>query len=374
MEHSHRTWVEIDQNALRQNAERIQDVLGPETQLLSMVKANAYGHGIKETVPALREVTDWFGVDSLEEAKVVRKYSKRLPVLIVNPAHPNDADEIVAREFHQLAGSDEQLRALEDAAVKQGKPANVHLKVDTGMSRQGFLPRDAAERVLPELLANERFAVAGLATHFANADDPTDFTTQEQTDRLHTLLPFYTKDGLVHAANSSAALLHENARFDLARVGIILYGIWPSDAIERAASEHLELTPTMRLQSRIMQVKTVPEGSGIGYGQTYKTYRPTRVALLPIGYADGYDRRFSNNAEVLLSGQRAPVLGNVSMDLTTVDVTDIPEAAVGDVATLLGPDGEDMISAEELAARIGTIGYEVVTRLNWSLPRVLCHE
>ena len=273
--HAHRTWIEIDTDALTQNAEGIRSLLEPRTQLMAIVKANAYGHGIDIAVPALAAVADWFGVDSPEEALAVRGLTGK-PVLIVNPMHPDDAPDVVSGGFHQMVSTSEQLEALARAAQQQGTRAHVHIKIDTGMSRQGFLPDAAVATVLPMLAARESLHLAGVATHFATADDPDNPAMADQLARFAKFLADANVSGaLVHAANSAAAMLDPETHFDLVRAGIALYGISPAPGVGGG----YDPVPVLAMKSRVMQVKTVPAGEGVGYGLTSRADHKRRIAL-----------------------------------------------------------------------------------------------
>ena len=364
----YRAWIEIDTGALRQNALALKSLLPDKTAIMAMVKANAYGHGIKATVPAIERFIDWFGVDSPQEAEEVRRLTEK-PILITGGVLPNQVEHIVREGFHQMVSDPWALSALSRAAARTDQIAHVHLKVDTGMSRQGATQDDLLSFLLTARhLYNVH--IAGIATHFANADEPNDKTTEEQIAWLNNVRKFTDELGirqyLTHSANSAATITRPDSRFDLVRTGIALYGIWPSKAVQRAAPLGWTITPALSFKTRVVQLKTVLKGSGVGYGHTETLQRDTRIAVLPVGYADGYDRKLSRIGEVALNGSRARVLGNVSMNITTIDVTDIPDAHVGSVVELIGRN----VSAAEVATKVETIPYEIVARLRESLPRV----
>jgi len=373
-------WIEIDQRALRANAESLRSLLDPATQLLGVVKSNAYGHGLAVVVPLLDSLVDFFGVDDFEEAVAVRALSAK-PVLILNPLAADAAEATVCRGFHQMVSSLEDIDTLAVAAEAVGTPAHVHLKVDTGMSRQGFPVGDFLVH-LHEIVSREHIAIAGIATHFANADVPGDSSVAMQHEQFRRVLDQVHAMGLRgirHAANSAATILEPDTHYDLVRCGIALYGIWPDQAVLQAAPRlavrprvsGISLEPVLQFRTRISLIKEVAQGEGVGYGLTKRFERSSRIALLPIGYGDGYSRTLSNISEVLIRGQRAPVVGRISMNLTTVDITDLPEVSVGDTVTLLGRSGKQEIAVEELAQRTGTIPYEIVTALPRHLPRVI---
>lgn len=367
-----RTWIEIDQAALRTNAKGLRALLGSPTQLMGIVKANAYGHGIEQVVPALDQDTDWFGVDSYEEAVRVRRLTQK-PILIINPLDRQQAEAIIQSGFQQMISTTSQLQIMDEAAKRLKMTAAIHIKLDTGMSRQGVTLHEWPG-FFKKLQRADSLKLVGIATHFANADIPND----DATERQKKLFFDWVSDigghpkvvgALVHMANSSATVLNPETRADMVRLGILLYGVWPDAAVSVRAKSVFTPNPVLTLKSEIAQIKTIPAGEGVGYGLTHTLDRETRVALLAIGYADGYARNFSGNTNVLLLGQRAPLLGRVSMNLTTVDVTDIPGALEGDVATLIGKDGEDEITAGDFAFVEDTIAYEVLARLGGHLSR-----
>ena len=327
----HRTWIEIDSKALEHNARALRNFIEPETALLAVVKANAYGHGIEQVLPSFEPHVDWYGVDSLEEADRVRALSQK-PVLILNPMHPQNAPMIVQRGFHQMVSTAQDLIALEKAAAAQHGSAPVHLKFDTGMSRQGATNEERSA-LLITAQESPHVHITGLATHFATADEPGSSALDAQQQMFRTLLDELAQrnigtEALAHAANSAATLLRPDTHYQMVRVGIALYGAWPSPAV--ANKTEREIHPALSLRSRIAQVKTLEPGSRVGYGHTKHVSRETRAALLPLGYADGYHRAYGERAHALVHGQEAPVLGRVSMDLMSIDVTDIPGVRAGD--------------------------------------------
>lgn len=365
-----RTWIETNTEALKSNARALRHALTDGTALMGVVKSNAYGHGIEVAVPALDAHVDWFGVDSLAEAQHVRALSQK-PVLILNPLAVDTAEDTVLAGFHQMVSTIEHVWVLAEAASKLHSTAYVHVKFDTGMSRSGVTADDRAA-LLIALKESGAITIAGVATHFSNADMPDATETIKQADAFSALVAqlrqrHVAPTALVHAANSSATMLYPDTHHDLVRVGIALYGIWPSAHVREASS--ITLTPALSLRTTIAQIKDIPAGSGVGYGLTDRVTRATRLAVLPIGYADGYDRRFSRTAHVLVRGDKAKVLGNISMNLTTIDITDIPSAHTGDTVTLIGRDGDEEIQVLDLAETAGTISYEVVSRLSHALPR-----
>jgi alanine racemase len=372
----HTTWVEIDASALRHNLRTLRQRVTP-ARVMAVVKGNAYGHGLREVAAALRDEADWFGVNALHEAEVLRADGHDRPVVILGNMPPAQAEAVVRGGYRQIVYDQETVAALAAAARRQGTRARVHLTVETGTNRQGLHGDDlatiaAAVRAQPEL------ELEGLYTHYANIEEASDFSyAGHQLGRFHEAVAIVEAGGPVpvkHTACSAAAILYPQTYFDVIRLGVSLYGLWPSEETRRAAASDgppLTLRPALTWKARVAQVKEVARGETVGYGCTFRCERASRIAVLPAGYYEGVDRGLSNRGSVLIRGRRAPIAGRVCMNMTMVDVTDIPEARAGDEAVLLGRQGLETISAEEIAALLDTINYEVVTRIGQSVPRVL---
>jgi alanine racemase len=370
------TWVEIDRSALRSNVHSCRQLIGPHCRLLGLVKGNAYGHGLRETATVLLAAgIDMLGVEAIGEAVTLRAVGVTCPILLVGPIPPANVPLLVSHRLTPVLVSPEQVQLVGDFACQAACELDVHVKFDTGMHRQGIMPAELP--VLLDLLAKyPGLRVRGVATHLARADEAQQPEwTRRQLDQFHDMIATLAAAGMHapirHTANSAAALLWPEARLDMVRLGIALYGFWPGPAVERASAQKLTLRPVMTWKTRVAAVKVVPCGCSVGYGGSYMTTRTSRIAVLPLGYYDGYSRSLSNLGQVLIHGQRAPVCGRVSMDLMTVDVTDIPAVQPGDEVVLLGQQGMSAISAEEIAAWLGTIHYEVITRINPLIPRIV---
>ncbi len=317
------------------------------------------------------------GVHSADEVKAVRGAGIGLPILVMGYLTAAQVEEVVDRDVHVLVSSREVLDAVAARARRLGTALPVHVKVDTGTHRQGVEVSQAADLAAAARAAG--LEVAGLATHFANIEDTTDhdYAYRQLALFREALAAVEARVGrvaLAHAACSAAALLFREADFSMVRVGISLYGHWPSKETYLSwllahGRDGVKLRPALSWRARVGQLKDVPAGAPIGYGLTYRPTRRSRVAVLPVGYADGYPRALSNRARVLVRGRPAPVIGRVCMDIVLADVTDVPDAREGDVATLLGSDGDERVTAEELAELAGTINYEVLARLSPALPR-----
>jgi alanine racemase len=360
------SWIEIDARRLHQNALHFRRILGSGTKLMAVVKANAYGHGAGLVAPLLKKDVDWFGVDSLEEAEEISSRGVSKPILIMGHTEPADAGRVVTGGFHQVLFRRDVAEALSKAAKGQSKPARVHLKVETGLNRLGVEPRELADLVA----GLDGLEVEGIYTHFADVEDPESTFYRRQIERLREAVEFLGGEPLVHALPTAGALLHAESSVALARVGIGLYGIWPSPSTRRAAESRGPLAPVLTWKSRLAQVKTVPAGGTVGYDVTYRAPSERRIGVVPVGYADGFDRRLSNRGRVLVRGKSAPVVGRVAMNMFMVDVTEA-SAREGDEAVLIGEQAEARIDADEIAESIGTIAYEVLARLSPRLPRRL---
>jgi alanine racemase len=360
------SWIEIDSRRLHRNAAHFRKIIGVGTKLMAVVKANAYGHGAGLVAPLLRKAVDWFGVDSLEEAEELSSKGISEPILIMGHTEPADAERVLAGGFRQVLFRRDVAEALSSAAKGRSKRARVHLKVETGLNRLGVEPGEVA--ALVEGL--DGLEIEGLYTHFADVEDPESTFYRKQIEKLREAVAIVGGDRLVHALPTAGALLHAESPLALARVGIGLYGIWPSPSTRRAAESHGSLAPVLAWKTRLAQVKTVPAGGSVGYDVTYRAPGERRIAVVPVGYSDGFDRKLSNRGRVLVRGRSAPVVGRVAMNMFMVDVTEA-NAREGDEAVLLGEQDGAAIAAEELAESIGTIAYEVLARLSPRLPRRL---
>ncbi len=367
-------WVEIDRGALSWNLGQLRSLVGPDRLLMAVVKANAYGHGLKEIAPlALDTGADWLGVFSVDEGLELRREGIDAPVLVFGPTPRGLIAEAFGTGIRLTVSS---LRAADDVVELAPEGARVHLKVETGTNRQGLVRGEIAQAA--NLLRENGVTVEGIYTHFADIEDTTDHQFAEsQLVRFKELIAEGgdTEIPIPHTACSAATILFPTTYFNMVRVGIAMYGLWPSSETFVSAGSlgrnALDLRPVMTWKTRIAQIKTLASGEYVGYGRTYRTTRPSRIAVLPVGYADGFDRRLSNGAHVLVDGSRAPVRGRVCMNLTMIDVTDIPDAAWGDEVVLLGIQGDENLRAEDLARQTGTINYEVVTRIAPRAPRIV---
>lgn len=364
-------WAEIDLAAIANNIKEIRRVVTRPTQIMAVVKANAYGHGAVEVSRvALEHGASWLGVAIFEEAEELRQAGIQAPILILGYSPADEAEAIVSLGLSQAVWTRSQAEALSRAAVKLGRPAKIHIKLDTGMGRIGFLPTAEAVKEIERIASLPGIAIEGTFTHFSSADDEDKTFTQEQLQRFHQMLEAIrsrgVEVGLRHAASSAAILTMPETHLDLVRLGVSLYGHFPSPATRR---NDVTLLPAMSFKTQIVHLKELPAGWPVSYGRTYYTSKPALVATLPVGYADGYFRSFSNCGEVIIRGRRCPVIGRVCMDQIMVDATSCPQARVGDEAVLFGRQGKTVLSTEELAERIGTISYELLCAVGRRVPR-----
>jgi len=364
----------VDLDALRWNFRQIREKIGPEVRVLSVVKADAYGHGAREVARALAAAgSESFGVATLEEGVELRAAGIRSPILVLAGVYPEQLGEFIQHRLTPAICETEAFKQLEKEARRRGVTLNFHLKVDTGMGRIG-LPSAEVERWLPEMGQLESLKLEGLFSHFSQAENVEGSYTQSQLKAFQSVLKRLRSAGYnppwVHLANSAAVITLPSAHFTMVRPGLMLYGAYPSPVM----ASQVALKPVLSWRTRVLQLKRVPEGSSISYGQIFVTQRESSIATLPVGYADGYPRLLSNRGEVLIRGQRAPVAGRICMDLTMVDVTDIRGVEQGDEVVLLGAQGKAAISADEMARWAETISYEIFTSISDRVPRIHYHS
>lgn len=371
-----RTWAEVDLDKLVENYRAIRAYVSPESKVMTIVKADGYGHGAPFVARAFEEAgTDWFGVSNLEEAQQLRLSGISKPILILGYTPPQYAGALMEHKVTQALFSLEYARQLSAAAKEAGGTVDVHLKIDTGMSRIGFLfhgPEDepAFVKEACEAAALPGLHISGVFTHFAVSDEPGNPFTRTQFDRFTHAIGMLEAKGvhfaLRHCCNSAGLLNYPEMQLDMVRPGIILYGLTPSVGMPIP----ITLRPAMTLKTTLFQTKMLSSDTPVSYGMIYRTPSERRVGTLPIGYADGYPRVLSGKADVLIRGKRARVVGRVCMDQCMIDITDIPEAENGDEAVVIGSDGGETVSMEEIAAQMGTINYETVCLIGKRVPRV----
>ena len=360
----------IDHEALRSNLRQIRDKVGSRVKILCMVKANGYGHGATEISPTLaRAGADAFGVATLEEAVQLREAGIQAPLIVLAGVFPAQLDTFVEYKLTPVVHDLISLKALDRESSRRQVQLKVHLKVDTGMGRLGFLAAEA-DQWIAAIKQAESLHIQGVFSHFSHAESVQGDYTQKQLEIFKRVLGQLRSAGvipdLVHLANSAATITLPAAYFDMVRPGLMLYGVYPSPNMK----EQINLKPVLSWKTKILQLKNVPSGTSVSYGQTYVTERESLIATLPMGYADGYPRFLSNRGEALVRGQRARIAGRVCMDLTMIDVTDIRNVRQGDEVVLLGRQGGAEISADEIAAWANTISYEILTSIGTRVPRI----
>ncbi len=360
----------IDHDALRWNLRQIREKVGANVKILSMVKANAYGHGAAAVAQTLAGAGgDAFGVATLEEGVELRRSGIHAPILVLAGAYEEQLAEFFAHSLTPVVHDLTRLERLEKAVRRRSATLNVHLKIDTGMGRLGLVAAES-EAWIPELKNLAALKIEGVFSHFSHAESVDGDYTRRQLEIFNRVVERLRGEQiappLVHFANSAATITLPAAYFDMVRPGIMLYGVYPSAAM----ANQMILKPVLAWKTNILQLKKVPAGASISYGQTFVTKRESMIATLPIGYADGYPRLLSNRGEVLVGGQRAKVAGRVCMDLTMIDVTDIRNVKQGDEVVLLGRQGNAEISADQIAAWANTISYEILTSIGARVPRI----
>lgn len=373
-----RSYAEVKLDAIVRNLCNIKKCIGKDVRMVGVVKTDGYGHG---SVPIAREVEKldymWgFATATAEEAMALRQAGIRKPLLILGYSFPYCYETLIREEIRPAVFRRDSIEQLREAAVRAGKPAKVHVKVDTGMNRIGITPDEAGFRFLEELKSGKGIEIEGIFTHFARADEADKADALRQLELFRQFAEAAEKRlgiriPLKHCANSAAAMEIPEAGFDLVRAGIAMYGLYPSEESDRGLAE---LFPVLSLHSRIVYLKTVRKGQSVSYGGTFTADREMRVATIPLGYGDGYPRNLSGKGYVLIRGKRARILGRICMDQLMVDVTDIPDAAEDDGVVLLGTDGQETVSAEMLGELSGRFHYELVCDLGRRIPRVYTRD
>lgn len=354
------TWTEVNLDAIAQNVKNIKKLIGEKKELMAVVKGNAYGHDILEVSPVVLENgATRLAVARLEEAIFLRKAGITVPILVLGLPLKQQAEFLVSYDITPAVCEFEMIEKLSELAVQMNKMTKIHLKVDTGMGRIGIFPYDVL-RFIKRIKALKNVEIEGIFTHFSVADEKDKFYTEEQFRKFIEILTILEKEGIKipikHVGNSATLLDLPHMWLDMVRPGIAIYGLYPSKEVKKT----INLIPAQQFKTKIVFIKELPLGESISYGRTYITKRRMRVASLPVGYADGYNRLLSNQGEVLVRGQRVPIIGRVCMDQCMIDVTNLTQVEIGDEVVLWGRQGEEMITVEEIAQKIRTINYEIV--------------
>ncbi len=373
-----RVWAEVDLDAIVHNMNQMKKGINPGTHMMAVIKTDGYGHGSIPIAHCLEPLDYLYGfaVATPEEAFILRDSGIRKPILILGYTFPYSYQKMAEEEIRPAVFSKEMLPELASAAKAAGKPMKIHIKVDTGMGRIGITPDETGVNFLRETMEYSKdgsLEIEGIFTHFARADEKDKSSAQKQLALFQKLIALSEEElglkiPLHHCSNSAGILELPEANMDLVRAGITLYGLHPSEEVPGGETY---LKPALSLYSHIVFVKTIHEGQSVSYGGTFTAQRDTRVATIPVGYGDGYPRSLSGGkGYVLLHGRKAPILGRVCMDQFMVDVTDIPEALSGDKVTLIGEDGGEVLTAQQLGSLSGRFNYELVCDLGKRIPRV----
>ncbi|PKN35607.1 MAG: alanine racemase [Deltaproteobacteria bacterium HGW-Deltaproteobacteria-19] len=372
-EQKYRSWVEVDLDSFSRNWEELKRLVGPDVRIMQVVKADAYGHGALElSSVALRNGAWALGVANADEGVQLRASGITSPVVILSPSPDSEIGQIVKYGLTPSVSDASFARELQRSARKAGIRVSVHIEVDTGMGRGGTIHYEALD-LIRTVLDMPNLDLEGIFTHLSSSEILVDYNNRQWT-HFRDLLAKLDENGiripLKHMSNSGAVLNFPEYNLDLVRPGIMTYGIYPGPDTKDKA----DLSPVMSFKTRVVLLKEFPEGYSIGYNRTYITYRPTRIATIPVGYGDGYGIMLSNAGEVLIRGRRAPIVGRISMDMCTVDVSRIPDCGIGDEVVLMGRQGAEYISANEIAARTNTISYDVLCALGKRAPRVFVQK
>lgn len=373
----YRVQANVNLNAIEHNLLEIRRKISENTKLMAIIKADAYGHGAVPLAKAIGDSgrIDCYGVAIIEEAVELREAGITKPILVLGYTPKEQYNLVVAYEVMQTIFQYDMAKALSEEAVRQGKTAKIHIKIDTGMSRIGYIDTWDNMDEIKRIKSLDNIEIEGLYSHFAKADETERISSQKQLQRFNNFICRLEQEGIIipvkHMSNSAGIIEYSEADYNLVRCGIATYGIYPSDMVNH---EDIRLIPAMEIKTHVIYIKEVEPGVGISYGATYVTDKPTKVATIPVGYADGYSRNLSNRGKVIINGQYAPIIGRICMDQFMVDVTDLKEVKQGDTVTLLGRDGDAYISAEELAEWSHSFAYELVCTVGKRIPRVYIHE
>lgn len=366
------TWAEVDLSCLANNLKMFRRLLPPRIRIMAVIKADGYGHGAYEVSRvALQEGASMLGVASLEEGLELRQKGINSPILILGYTDPCQNHLLLEKDLTPAISHWEAALSLSQQALAAGKKVPVHVKLDTGMSRFGLREPAGIISLLEKLSVLPGIYVEGLFTHFATADEMEKGFMAEQLQRFNAVIREGEKKGiripLKHAANSAAAIAFPQSHLDMVRIGIGMYGYYPSDEVSR---EKIKLLPVLSLKSRIVLLKKIPPGTPVSYGRTFTAAAETLVAVVPLGYGDGYSRQLSNSGVMLVRGRKVPVIGRVCMDLTMLDVGAVPDVREGDEVVVYGKQGSQEITVEQVARQLGTISYELLCNINSRIPRI----
>ncbi len=372
MNQYYRVHAVIDLDAVCHNINEVKRVIGPEVKVMPVIKADGYGHGAVPIAKELNQIgVDAFAVAILEEGITLRNHGIKQPIVILGYTSEYQYSSLIQYEIEPTVFCFEMAESLSKIASALGKDAKVHIKLDTGMNRIGFKPTKESLEIVKKISKLPNIKIEGIFTHFACADEADKTSAGRQKAEYDKFIRWLFEEGIdipvKHVSNSASIIDMDDWRMDMVRSGIITYGLYPSNEV---AKDILDLKPAMELKTHIVHIKEVEAGEGVSYNHTFITTRKTKIATIPVGYADGYPRVLSSKGRVLIRGQYAPIIGRICMDQFMVDVTDIEGVSVLDDVTLIGTDGDNQISVEEVADIAGTINYEIVCGISKRVPRV----
>ncbi|MBQ9200344.1 MAG: alanine racemase [Lachnospiraceae bacterium] len=369
-----RIYAGINIDNLRYNVKTMKSLVKPDMKVLLVIKADAYGHGSVEVAKRTLDLADYFGVATIDEAVELRNAGIKTPILIIGYTDRDNYDKLIAYNITQAVYDVCECKVLSELACSMGKKAKVHIKVDTGMSRIGFITDENGINEAAKLADLEGLDIEGIFTHYAKADEFDKTAAKMQKEKFKWFIGELEKRGMSfsikHIDNSAGTMELKDNEFDMIRLGIVTYGLYPSEEVDKSVI----IKPVMSLVAHIAHIKTVPAGVGVSYGWTFVTDKDTKIATVTVGYADGYPRALSNKGKVIIHGKYAPILGRVCMDQIMVDVTDIPEAKLRDEVILIGNEGSSEITVEEVALPAASFNYELVCNISRRVPRVYYEE
>ncbi len=371
MEEYLRTYVEIDLGAALHNIKAIRSRIGETVKLMAVIKADGYGHGAVELAHLYKDTADYFGVATIDEAVELREAGLNTPILILGYTSPKQFDKLIEYSVEPTIYTIEAAKALSEVAVKADKKVKYQLAIDTGMTRIGFQVCEESVDAVEEISKLPMIELNGMFTHLSCADECDKTYSHMQMEKYDSFAKELVKRNIdvpvKHICNSAGIMEFDHHRFDMVRAGIVLYGMYPSEDVNKEA---LDLVPVMSWRSHVVNVFTAAEGVGVSYGATFKTKANTKIATVSIGYADGYPRALSNKGRVIIKGHSVPIIGRVCMDQMMVDITGLEDIEVEDTVTLVGSDGNEHISVEEVSALAGSFNYEFVCDVSKRVPRV----
>ena len=377
MEKHSRVYAEIDLDAISYNMEQMKKRVGEGAKFIAVVKTDGYGHGAVPIACMLDDDPDVWGyaTATLEEAVELHRAGIQKPTMVLGCVVPDQYEEMIKEEVRATVYTLDMAHEISNLARKLGKTAYFHIKIDTGMERLGFPATEESADLIGQIEKLPNVCLEGMFTHFAKADEYDKTFTKEQIQKFKKMIAMMEDRGVSipvkHCSNSAGIAEIREANMDMVRAGITLYGLWPSEEVDQNS---LDLKPVMELKTHVAYVKDLEAGRAISYGGTFITKRDSRIATIPVGYADGYCRGLSNTGSVLIHGKRAPICGRVCMDQFMVDVTDIPDVKIGDEVTLIGRDGDEVITMEEVGSLSGRFNYEFVCVLGKRIPRVFYRD